>query len=181
MKLISSRMAGLIVGVATIAACENVPMDVDVEPRFSASDRVLVESLYDLTGSYFVFACTEQGDPLPVDQGELVQLEGKVFERLFLIDKGDAGFLYTLHTMPVGLRGVGVDSSEEFRVTERGHFMGNSHLAGGNGTYRQELKLVGTATHRTFWVVYNGYYHVSKDGTAELTRDNQRIVCKPGQ
>jgi hypothetical protein len=84
--------------------------------------------------------------------------------------------------MPVGLRGVGVDSGEEFRVTERGHFMGNSHeTSPGNGTYRQELKLVGTATHRTFWVVYNGYYHVSKDGSAELTRDKERIVCRPGQ
>jgi hypothetical protein len=81
--------------------------------------------------------------------------------------------------MPVGLRGVGVDSGEEFRVTERDHAVSNQHRAGGTGTYRQVLKLVGKDTQRTFWLVFSGYYMISKDGSVTVTRDKERIVCRP--
>jgi hypothetical protein len=180
MRIMTRRIPGLLLAALGMLACDGFPTDISVEPRFSAAERSVYESLYDMAGSYFVFACSPAGDPLPIDQGELVLMEGKIFERITLLQKGNGEYQYKEHTMPVGLRGVGVDSGEEFRVTERDQLVSNQLLAGGSGMYRQELKLVGTETQRTFWMVTSGFYHINSDGEATVVRNKERIVCRPG-
>src|SRR5688572_9697769 len=119
MRIMTRGAASVLLAALTVLACDRMPAETTVEPRFSAAERTVYESLYDFDGSYFVFACTPEGDPLPIDQGEPIRMEGKLFERITVLLKGNGEYHYTEHTMPVGMRGVGVDSGEEFRVTER--------------------------------------------------------------
>ena len=172
-------LATLVLGSLTLAACEQAPTEMTLEPRFSA-ERTIEQSLYDLTGSYFSFACNAEGEPIPEDEGELVLMEGQIFERITVLQSANGEYHYTQHTMPVGLRGTGVDSGEEFRVTERDHAVANQLLAAGNGMFRQELKMVGTDTQRTFWLVVSGVYRIDQNGEPTVLRGEPRLVCRPG-
>jgi hypothetical protein len=165
-----------------IAACDNAPLEPvngEAAPQFSAAERTVDEALYDLTDSFFAFACSEDGDVLPIDEGELVRLEGKIFERVTLTRDGAGGYHFLYHTMPVGLRGTGVTSGEEFRVTERDHGVGNQRLDANVGRYKQVLKMVGRDTGRTFWMVSSGNYRISADGEFARTRDRETLACRP--
>jgi hypothetical protein len=177
-------MSILGMGGLALAACESVPTDIEApmtNAQFSgaAAERTVDESLYDLTGVYFAFSCSAEGESLPDHEGELVLMEGQIYERMTLLQDAVGEYHYTLHTMPVGLRGIGVTSGEEFRVIERDHAVANQRLAAGNGSYRQELKMVGRETRRTFWMVASGFYRISANGDVLVERDTLRTECKP--
>jgi hypothetical protein len=175
------RFAVLAAATAALAACDAAPTEVQDPPlAFAAAERIVEESLYDLSGVQFAFACSDDGEELPIDQGELIAIEGQIYEKITLLRDGKGEYHYTLHTMPVGLRGVGVESGEEFRVTERQHQVSNSLELSGSGTYRQELKMVGKDTKRTFWLVTSGFYRIDHDGNTAVTRDRERVVCRAG-
>ena len=150
----------------------------DQRQAATAAQRTVQESLYDLSDSIFRFACSDDGEPLPIDEGEEVRMEGKIFERLSVLYDGAGGLHYTLDTMPVGMRGVGLTSGEEFRVSESSHAVANNRLAGGVGAYRQTLKMVGKDTQRTFWLVAYGNYVISAEGLVRTVRDILRLECR---
>ena len=163
-----------------LAACEQAPTAIDstVAPQFSnGAEREVEANLYDMTGSAFTFACSDQGDPLPIDQGEHVLLEGQIFERITTLYDGAGSIHFKINTMPVGLRGVGTTSGEEFRVRETDRYGASQKLAGGTGSYRQELKMVGKDTGRTLKLVFSGHYVISADGEIKVSRDKERMEC----
>jgi hypothetical protein len=181
----ATRWIPILAAISVLAAaCDRAPTDF-AAPTPSASaqfskgaERVVQESLYDLTDSYFAFSCSATGEVLPIGEGELVRIEGQIFERItYLIDGGE-GMHFKLNTMPVGLRGTGEASGEEFRIKETERAGSNSTLAGGSGSYRQELKMVGKATGRTFWIIFSGRYRFDGNGDVQLTRDKERVECK---
>jgi hypothetical protein len=165
-----------------IAGCERAPYeptDLQPAPQFSGgAERTVYEALYDLTDSHFIFACSPEGDVLPIDQGEEVRIEGKIFERVVFTVNGAGGYHFTYHTMPVGLRGTGLTSGEEFRVIERDHGVGNQRLEANGGQYKQLFKMIGRDTGRTFWMVFSGNYRISADGEVTRTRDKETVQCK---
>ena len=170
---------------ALAAACDRAPTDF-AAPRPSPSaaqfsngaERVVEEALYDKTDSYYAFSCSPTGEALPIGDGELIRMEGKVFERITYSVDGSGGMHFKLNTMPVGLRGIGETSGEEFRVKEAQQAGSNTTLAGGSGSYRQELKMSGKDTGRTFWMIFSGRYRVDANGDIEITRDKERVECK---
>ena len=142
------------------------------------AERTLEESLYDMSDSAFVFACSADGEPLPEDEGELVDLHGQIYERFSLIRDATGEYHYSLSTMPVGLEGVGATSGEEFRVSENSRTIANQRLAGGTGSYKQELRMVGRDTHRSFWLVTKGNYTIAADGEFIVTRQVHQVHCR---
>ena len=176
------KSARLLLMTAVLAtACDDTPTAIDqaVTPQFSnGAEREVREALYDMTGSTFIFACSPEGEPLPITDGEEVLIEGQVFERIVYKTDGADGVHFTLNTMPVGLRGIGLLSSEEFRVKETERFGASQQLPRNTGSYRQELKMTGTETGRTFWMVFSGSYVIGADGEVKRTRDRERIECK---
>lgn len=186
MKSVPRWMSILGIGGLALGACESAPSDIQApmtDAQFSqmAAERTVEESLYDLTGVYFTFSCSADGESLPDHEGELVLMEGQIYERITLLLDAAGEYHYTLHTMPVGLRGTGVTSGEEFRVIERDHAVANQRLAAGNGSYRQELKIVGRETGRTFWMVASGFYRISANGDVLVEHDTVRTECKPAR
>ena len=147
----------------------------------NGAERTVFENLYDMSGSYYSFACSEDGEPVPETDGELIEIEGLIYERLVSLIDATGKLHYRMSSMPVGLRGVGVTSGEEFRIKEAGHATGTQQLAGGTGSYAGQLKMVGADTHRTFWMMYSGHYNIAPDGTVRVSRDRLGTVCRPGR
>ena len=85
-------------------AAASAVMASDQQPSSAAAERVLQETLYDVTGSYYLFACSPDGEVLPIEDGELVRVEGKIYERLSVVIDGAGGGHYSVNIMPIGLR-----------------------------------------------------------------------------
>ena len=65
-------------------------------------------------------------------------------------------------------------------MTERDQAVSNQLLAAGNGMFRQELKMVGTDTQRTSWLVVSAVYRIDQNGEPTVLRGEPRLVCRPG-
>ena len=141
------------------------------------AERVLTQTLYDLSEGTFVFGCSAGGELLPEGEGEPLILEGHILERFSLVTDPAGGVHYAVKTRPLNVRGIGETSGEDFRITESVHFVGNERLEGVTLSYRQNFKLVGNETHRAFWVVASGHYLILADGTIRLHRDDVRVEC----
>ena len=141
------------------------------------AERVLTQTLYDLSEGTFVFGCSADGELLPDGEGEPLILEGRILERFSLVTDPAGGTHYTVKTRPLNVRGIGKTSGEDFRITESVHFVGNERLEGETLSYRQNFKLVGKETHRAFLVVASGHYLILADGTITLHRDDLRVEC----
>src|SRR5688572_15609926 len=82
-------------------------------PEHSAG-RVLTETLYDVSEGAFVFPCSETGELLPEGEGEPVAVEGYIHERFMALENPSGGVHYSVNTRPLGIRGVGEATGEEF-------------------------------------------------------------------
>lgn len=165
---------GLATAVATAAAAgSSTPTRGD-----NGAERTVDEFLYELDGLY-MFPCSEDGEPLPDTDGELIDMEGQIYERITLIIDGSGEYHYRSNTMPIGVRGVGLTSGEEFRVRESDKVIANQRLEGGTGSYREELTLVGRDTHRSYKLVSTGHYVIAADGTIKVSKGTLSTECRP--
>lgn len=179
MKLFSGLIVAILLGVLPVSAFDPASGGVVGSATQAATgvERTLVETLYDLTDSYFTFPCAADGTVLPIPDGELIRIEGQLYERSSLVLDAAGHYHYNLSTMPVGLRGISA-SGEEFRVSENSQTIANQRLDGGTGAYRQELKMVGKDTHRTFWLVASGNYLFTPEGELRTSRGSLRVECR---
>ena len=172
----SSRLA-VIFTVSTLSFYPTAGSAMGSAPQRHGAERVVQQNLYDLSDSFFTFPCSADGELLPETDGELIDIEGHIFERISAVADGAGGHHFNLNTMPVGLRGVG-ESGEEFRISETDLSVANQRLDGIAGTFREELKLVGRDTHRTFWLRSSGHYLIAADGTIKVSRDTLTTECR---
>lgn len=187
MKSLTRLMPAVVAGAIMLTGCDraptDVPMFVDAASNIAvaAPDHTVEESLTDFDGVYFSFACSVDGEPLEDSDGELVRMQGKLYEKYTTRRDAMGGYHITRQTMPVGLTGTGETSGEEFRAVEQEHATYNQTQAGFNGAWRAELKLTGKDTGRTFWLVFSGNYRLSADGNLVVERGEQTVVCRPGR
>ena len=144
----------------------------------AGAERVLTETLYDVSEGALLFPCSDDGEPLPEGEGEPIAIQGFIAERFMSVDKPSGGVHYTVKTRPEGVHAFGETSGEEFRIRDSVQFVGNERLDGWTLSYRQDFKMVGSETHRTFWVVAKGHYLILPDGTIILHRDIVRSECR---
>jgi hypothetical protein len=142
------------------------------------AERIVLEHFYDLSDSLFSFPCSDDGELLPEEDGELIEVEGQIYERLTLHTDGAEGLHYQVNTMPVDIRGVGIVSGEEFRIKEGSIMIAKQRLSGLSGSFRDEFKLVGKTTHRTYRLVSRGHYVIAEDGTVKVSRDTLTTECR---
>ena len=169
-----------------LAACaDSPPQPPDTGARAtaavaaSAATRQVEEHVVDLSDSYFLFGCTADGAVAedPTD-GELVRMDGQMLVREVFMRDAAGNHHFTVHTTPIGMRGVGVASGEEFRVTERqigGAIQRTAMLA---GHYRTVQAFVGLDTGRRFSLVTAGHYTVGPDDVPVVTRDATTLSCR---
>ena len=142
------------------------------------AERTVQETLYDFSDSFYAFACSDDGELLPETDGELIELEGHLYERITYQTDAAGGIHFLLNTMPVGIRGVGVDSGEAFRIRESEFFVASQRLAGNVGSFRQEVNLTGRDTHRSYSLVSRGHYVIGADGTITISRERLERECR---
>ena len=144
----------------------------------NGAERTVLESLFDITDSYYSFPCTADGELLPITDGELLLMEGQIYERWSIVLDGAGNYHSNLAIMPIGLRGTSVETGEEFRVSEENKNIANQRLEGGSGMFRQVIKMVGKDTHRQFRLVAAGNYNISSDGVIVSDRFVYREECR---
>ena len=183
MKPVNRWMPAVLAG-AMLIACDRAPTDAPLftapatNATAAAADRIVEESLIDYDGVFFSFACSADGEPLESHEGELVRMQGHVYEKFTTRRDAMGGYHITLQRMPVELKGTGETSGEEFRAIERQHATYSQKLTGFNGAWRAELKLTGKETKRTFWMVSTGNYRLTAEDEVVVERDKQTIRCK---
>lgn len=169
------------------AACDTLPTTPNdtliAEPAFAAAskqgaERTVEESFYDMTDVYVEFACSATGEVLGDEEGELVRMHGKIYERFTVVRTPAGSFHTTWHTMPIGLGGVGQDSGEVFRVREAEHGNANQTMNGSAGSYRQTRTLVGRDTRRRLTLVFSGTYRIDENDNVIVQRHRERIECR---
>ena len=182
--LSSARCITMFAAIVALAACDGsgagptAPSGPGAGPTqpvsstAAGSERLLEESLYDMSDSYVELTC-EDGQP-----GELIALHGQLYERFTVLYTAAGGFHVGYHTMPVGLGGTGTVSGEEFRVKEQDHGSYNQTLMGATGAYRQVFSFVGRTSGRSFKMSVRGRYTVNANGELTVSRDKAVLVCE---
>ena len=67
----------------------------------SGAERVLTETLYDVSEGALLFPCSEDGEPLPEGEGEPIPvIEGFIAERFMSVDNPSGGVHYAVKTRP---------------------------------------------------------------------------------
>lgn len=171
------RRTSLVAAVLIAAACDrsdkNPTGPLPVGPQLDAggTDRFVQETLYDLTDSYTAVECSDGRS------SELVALEGQIFER-FTFQFNPTGNVHVgIHSMPVGLRGVGTVSGEQYRVKEQESGVYNQNQMGAIGSYRQVVKLVALGSHSKYSLVGGGHYTINANGEITVERDELILKC----
>jgi hypothetical protein len=184
MKSITRWMPALVAGLVLVSACDSAPATAPLAASTArpvvaaAAEHQVEEALYQMEGVYVTFGCTADGVPPEDHEGELIALQGQIYERFALRRDAMGGYHITQQVMPVGLSGVSVVSGEEFRVVERAHEAYNQTQAGFNGRWRYEVRLTGTQTKRTFLLIASGMYRLSAEGDIVVERDEFTTVCR---
>ena len=180
----SARHIMLIAGAAVLAGCSNEPV-APASPRFapavpsSAStsvERFVEERLTNLDGVIVQLACEDGRN------SEQVVLEGQVFVRETITINPSGTIIATNHSMPIGVRGVGVDSRQEYRVKELNHFAVSQREVGYAGTDRSVFELTNRATRETFKLVVVSHFVVAPQpgspfGKVVVDRETVRMKC----
>jgi hypothetical protein len=174
------RRIPLLAVAILLGACDSAPVEatapVAVTPRRSSSasgavERSVEEYVYDLDGSFTQVACDDG------TESELIALEGKIFRRTVSSTNPAGAIHYVSHSMPIGLRGVGTVSGEEYRVREQEHAAVSQRLMGYAGTLRQVFELTGRDSHRTFKIVTIAHYTLNANNEPIVARDEVRTEC----
>jgi hypothetical protein len=174
------RRAALLAASLLLAACGETPvqptqhrLQAPTLMRAAAAERTVEEHVYDLSDipSFTRIEC-ENGLA-----SELVRLEGKVYVRTVYLTDATGAYHVTNHAMPIGVRGVGETSGEEYRVKLAEHATYNQRAAGATGSFRQTLRLVGRESGRSFLLVSSGHYAINAKGELVVDRSALRLEC----
>jgi hypothetical protein len=180
MKRIARSLSFLAV-VTVLAACDASPLEPSVtsdSPRSASlsqgngAERFVDEALYDLSDIFAGFECADG------TVSELIELEGQIYERWSAVFNPAGGYHATLHTMPIGLRGIGTESGEEYRVKEQFHVTVSQSPMGMTGTFRSKVSLVGGVPKQTFELTIKGHWTMNANGEWVVERDTLSGVCR---
>jgi hypothetical protein len=175
------RLACTTLIVATVA-CDRAPTSPAAAPirdvpslaarDVNGAEREVQERLSDFTDAIVAYPC---GDGYT----EEIRLEGQVFTR-YTITRDASGGLHSLtQSMPVGLRGIGLSSGAEYKVTEREHGTFNQGAMGQTtSTYKSFLNLHAPSIHVRGRLVLGGTFVVNANGELVIERPVLRADCQ---
>lgn len=126
----------------------------------------------DMTGTVYQIACE------PGVQSEPIALEGEIVYRFNVVVDGRGGVHISFGARPSGLRGVGLDSGEVYRVAEHAQESWATTPSASNGSYRSRLTMVGRASGQRFTAVYYGHYTMNANGDIVAGRGDNWVECR---
>jgi len=172
-----TRRTGLVAFAFILAACDGQPTapasaSIATPTSVASSVERTVESyISSFEGVLAGFIC-EDGTT-----SELVALEGQLFTRNTVSVNPTGTYHVTSHSMPIGLRGVGVETGQEYRVKEQEHMAVTQAETGYSGTLRNVFVLTGRESMETFKLVTIARYVVTPQGEIVIERQKERWEC----
>lgn len=172
-----TRRIGLVAFAFILAACDGQPTapasaSIATPTSVASSVERTVESyISSFDGVLAGFIC-EDGTT-----SELVALEGQLFTRNTVTLNPVGTYHVTSHAMPIGLRGVGVETGQEYRVKEQEHMAVTQAETGYSGTLRNVFVLTGRESMETFKLVTISRYVVTPQGELVIERQKERWEC----
>ena len=174
-----TRRIGLVAVAVVLAACESQPTAPAASPSVSplptkaasSVERTVETSLSSFEGVLTQFIC-EDGTT-----SELIALEGELFTRNTTTLNPSGTYTLTSHSMPVGVRGVGLESGQEYRVYEQTHYAVSQRDVAYSGTYRNVILLRGRESMEAFKLVTIAHYVVTPDGRVVVERQTVHSEC----
>jgi hypothetical protein len=182
------RLAAALVTIVLAGACDRAPTaPAAAAPAALASfddalvlaadgqgaEREVREELFDLEGSLVSYPCGLDGG-----YTEQIALTGKVFMRLQTVDVPGGGFHVVVHSMPVGLSGVGLTSGATYRVVEREHIAFQSTPMATTSSYQSTLRFSAPEIGVHGRLVIGGRFTVDANGELVVERPILRGECR---
>ncbi|HSJ16234.1 MAG TPA: hypothetical protein VK939_17645 [Longimicrobiales bacterium] len=160
-----------------LAACADAPADLvgapppqaSAEPGIQQAPAIWVE---DVTGVMFQVQCE------PGVQSEVITLEGQLVYRFNVIVDGRGGVHINSSIRPDGLRGIGQDSGEEYRVAEQAHESWLTTPTVRSGAYYSRITMVGRTSKQRFTVLYTGLFVVNANDELVVARSDYQVECR---
>jgi hypothetical protein len=161
----------------SVAACDAQPTQPAPSPialptSIASSVERTVESYVSSFDDVFTQFICEDGTT-----SELVALEGQLFTRNTVTLNPAGTYHITSHSMPIGLRGVGVETGQEYRVKEQEHMSVRQAEIGYSGTLRDVFVLIGRQSKETYKLVTISHYVVTPQGKVVIERQKERWEC----
>jgi hypothetical protein len=164
--------------VLLLAACGEAPADSISGPALSgnqieANSQSTVQTwVEDMTGVTYQIDCG------PSFQTEGVVLQGQIVYRFNVVVDGRGGVHISSGARPVGLRGVGLETGQQYRVSEHSHESWLTAPTVTMGSYRSTLTMVGVESKQRFTVVHSGLFVLNAEGELTVARGDDQVECR---
>jgi hypothetical protein len=174
------RLMALVVAGSSLllqAGCTEDATDPLSGPSVQAN-RVTLQSgagetwVEDMTGVVYQITCE------PGVQSEPVALSGQIVYRFNVVIDGRGGVHISSSMRPDGLSGVGLDSGEEYRVSEHSHESWTTTPTVANGSWRSRITMTGRQSGQRFTAVNTGHYAVNANGDLVIGRGDSWVECR---
>lgn len=183
MPTISIRIATVALLATVASACDRAPTSPSSlvaaartvslsENTTDGAEREIVERLSDFTDTLVSFPC---GDGYT----EQVRMQGAIFERYTITRDGSGGVHVLIHTMPVGLRGIGLTTGAEYGISAREHGVFNQGAMEQTvSSYQSRLVVSAPEIHLRAALVVGGGFVVNANGNVVIERPVLRSDCQ---
>jgi hypothetical protein len=106
-------------------------------------------------------------------------MEGQLFTRYTITRDASGGIHALTQSMPIGLRGIGLTSGAEYKITEREHGTFNQGAMGQTAsTYKIFLNASAPSIHVRARLVAGGTFVVNANGQIVFERPVLRADCQ---
>lgn len=134
-------------------------------------ERWVEERLSDFTGALVAYPCGE-------GYSEQILMEGQVFTRSTITWTPSGGLHALTQSMPIGLRGIGLTSGAEYKITEREHGTFNQGAMGQTtSSYKSFLNFHAPSIHARGRLIVGGTFTVNANGEVVIDRPVLRADC----
>ena len=132
--------------------------------------REVTEDLYDLSDVVVSFPC---GDGFTED----IKMRGQLFWRSTVTVDGAGGLHTVLHTMPIGMGGVGLTTGADYRIAQTESSVFNTAM-GEAGYYQHSLRVSAPELRLQLRLVIGGRFTTNANGAVVVERPILRADCK---
>ncbi|HEY8507398.1 MAG TPA: hypothetical protein VIL32_03510 [Steroidobacteraceae bacterium] len=172
----SLRISSLLLAGATLLACNDSTVEPVNDPDFAMAgvDRIVEEEIRVFEGDTLYFFCERDGQDIV---SEPIALWGQVRERITFTLLPSGGFHASYKVLGNNLRGIGVESGTEYKVTERANSVNNFTTMREGASYRTVFEVSSNKLGKSMRIVDSGKFALNANGELVVERESFKQEC----